>query len=634
MKKLLSLLLCVLLMVSMLAACGKKDDSKKDDTTKTTASNATTTTTTVTVTPDNTDGTTTGTETEGTDGTTSATEGTDATQSTQGTQGTKPTNKPTTGKPTTGTTTGKPSEGLMNMPIATARSAAAGQEVKVTGVVARITYANGMKPSGVMLVDNTDSIYVYDSNIASQVKVGNTITIKGTKDFWILDTEMNNAQKFGYKGCNQIASATLISNDGKTSAFSTKGITSTTVKEIMDTPASQDITTKIFKVTALVKKAPGNGFTNYYINDLDGKTGSYVYTQCNGSDFSWLDKFDGKICTVYLTALNAKSSSSGCVWRFLPIDVKDEGFDVSSVNVAEHVVKYYGIPQFLTTYTGDPALELITSVDSDLLKFKGATLKYASDNPNVASVKDDVLHCLSTGVVKIAVIGTYDGKTYTEMVALKVTINKPAETYPTVADAIAAKVGDKVTVKGIVGPSLVNKTGFYIIDKSGVIAVETTAAVMETIEIGHEVVIEATRGLNTKDKDYGQTCLKEATIKVNNYGSHAYPTDAFKGDITVKDFYALSINTDYTTHVYTMKATIKLEETAYYTNIMLTDGSTDVRLYCSSASQYNWLKAFAGKEVTVEIAPCNWNSKNYYTGCVLSVINEDGSKTYNQLNFI
>lgn len=632
MKKLLSLLLCVLLMVSMLAACGKKDDSKKDDTTKTTASNATTTTTTVTVTPDNTDGTTTGTETEGTDGTTSATEGTDATQSTQGTQGTNPTNKPTTGT-TDGPTICPTAPPQDKDTIANARAAKAGDAVEVTGVVARITYAFGMKPAGLMLVDDSGSIYVYDSNIASQVKVGNTITIKGTKAFWILDTEMNNAQKFGYKGCNQIEKATLLSNDGKTSAFSTKGITSTTVKEIMDTPASQDITSKIYKVTALVKKAPGNGFTNYYINDLDGKTGSYVYTQCNGSDFSWLDKFDGKICTVYLTALNAKSSSSGCVWRFLPIDVKDEGFDVSSVNVAEHVVKYYGIPQFLTSYTGDPALELITSVDSDLLQFKGAKLTYASNDTKVATVSGNVLHCLSTGKVTITVTGSYSGKTYSEKITLNVTINKPAETYPTVADAIAAKVGDKVTVKGIVGPSLVNKTGFYIIDKSGVIAVETTAAVMETIEIGHEVVIEATRGLNTKDKDYGQTCLKEATIKVNNYGSHAYPTDAFKGDITVKDFYALSINTDYTTHVYTMKATVKLEETAYYTNIMLTDGSTDVRLYCSSASQYNWLKAFAGKEVTVEIAPCNWNSKNYYTGCVLSVINEDGSKTYNQLNF-
>ncbi|MBQ7089342.1 MAG: Ig-like domain-containing protein [Clostridia bacterium] len=610
MKKLLSLILCLLLMTTMLAACG---DDKQEDTNG--DSTASTTTTTVTATPESTTTTTevsVDTTTEGTHGTTAA-------------------------KPTTGTTDGpticptKPVQGKNT--IAQARAAKAGASVEVTGVVARITYAFGMKPAGAMLVDDTGSIYVYDSNIASQVKVGNTVTIKGTKAFWILDTEMDNAQKFGYKGCNQIDSATLIANDGKTAAFSKKGIVSTTVKAIMDTPVDKDITSQIFKVTALVKKVPGNGFTNYYINDLDGTTGTYVYTQCNGSDFSWLDKFDGKICTVYVTALNAKSSSAGCVWRFLPIEVKDEGFNPSSVNIAEHVVKYYGLPQFLTSYTGDPAMELLSTVSGDLLNYKDAKLTYASDNTKVATVSGNVLHCLSTGKVTITVTGSYGGKTYSGKITLNVTINKPTEQFPTVAEAIAAKVGDAVTVKGIVGPSLVNKTGFYLIDKSGVIAVETTAAVMETIEIGHEVVIEAKRGINTKDKDYGQTCLKEAAIKTNYFGKHDYPTDAFKGEITVADFYALNVNTDYTTHVYTMTATVSLQETAYYTSLKLTDGTNSITLYSSSANQYGWLKAYAGQEITVEIAPCNWNSKNYYAGCVLAVINADGSKTYNTLNF-
>ena len=639
MKKLLSLLLCVLLLVATLTACGKdgKKEDKKDggkSTVTTTAKNdGTTTTTTVTVTPDGTDATTPseGTDaTEGTDGTTDATEGTQATGSTAGssaTQGSKPTSGTQGTKPTT------PPEQNDVMTIANARAAKQGAAVKVSGVVARITYAFGQKPSGVMLIDATGSIYVYDSNIASQVKVGNTVTVSGTKDFWILDTEATNAQKFGYKGCNQIASATLVSNDGKTSAFSTKGIETTTVKEIMDTPVTEDITSKVYKVTALVKKAPGNGFTNYYINDLDGTTGTYVYTQCNGSDFSWLDKFDGKICTVYVTALNAKSSSAGCIWRFLPIEVKDEGFDVKTVNIAEHVVKYYGVPQFLTSYTGDPAMELLSSVSGDLLNYKDAKLTYSSSDTKVATVSGNVLHCLSTGKVTINVTGSYGGKTYSQKVTINVTVQQQTEQYPTVAEAIAASVGDAVTVKGIVGPSLVNKTGFYLIDKTGVIAVETTAAVMETIEIGHEVVIEAKRGLNTKDKDYGQTCLKEATIKTNYFGKHEYPTDAFKGELSLKEFYALSITTDYTTHVYTITATVEVGGTAYYTNIKLTDDGTSVNLYCSSAAQYGWLQAYAGQEITMEIAPCNWNSKNYYTGCVLAVIKEDGTKEYNTLNF-
>ena len=58
-----------------------------------------------------------------------------------------------------------------------------------------------------------------------------------------------------------------------------------------------------------------------------------------------------------------------------------------------------------------------------------------------------------------------------------------------------------------------------------------------------------------------------------------------------------------------------------------------MNLYCSSASQYNFLKPYAGQEVTLELALCNWNGKNFYAGCVIAVRNSDGSKIINTLNF-
>ena len=526
------------------------------------------------------------------------------------------------------------------MSIADSRTAAEGTKVKVSGVVARITYANGKIPSGVILVDNTSSIYVYDGDLAARVQIGNKITIGGTKNWWILGDEQHHAATFGYKGCCQLDSAVLVENDEKTdNTFDKSWIQETTVKEIMDTPVTTDITTQIFKVTALVKKAPGNGFVNYYINDLDGITGSYVYTQCNGSDFGWIDAFDGKICTVYLTVLNAKSTNSGCVYRFLPIEIIDEGFDVSTVNVAEHAVKYFGVGQFLSSYTGNPKLELLTSVSSDLLKFQGAKLSYTSSDSSVISIKTSggkaVMNCLKTGTATITVTGSYNGKTFSQDVTINVNIPVVEQKYPTVADAIAAEVGSTVTVKGIVGPSLVNKTGFYLIDETGVIAVQTTAEVMSTLKIGNEVVLEGVRHINTNGGTnyYGQTCLNNATVAVNNYGSHAYSTASFAGDISVKEFCDLDVTKDYTTSVFTMKATVLIVDGGYSKNIYLTDGSTQVRLYCSSANQYRFLQDFAGQEVAVEIAACNWNDKNYYVGCVLSVVNADGSKVLNELNF-
>ena len=527
-----------------------------------------------------------------------------------------------------------------DMSIADIRNAKEGTLAKVDGVVAAITYANGKIPSGVILVDNTQSIYVYDSNLAAQVKVGNTITVVGTKTYWILDTEQNSASKFGYKGCCQLDTVTLVSNDNKTTDFNKSWIKTTTVKNLIETPVTQDITTTIYKVNALVKKVPGSGFTNYYFFDIDGETGAYTYTQCNGSDFTWLDKYDGKICTVYLTALNAKSTSSECFYRLLPVEVKDEGYTFDKKNTAEHIVTYYGVDQFATYYSGNPELELITSVSSDLLGFKNATLSYTSDNTKVINFVTSgdkvVMNCLSTGTANVTITGSYNGATYSKKVAIKVEVADIEQyQYVSVADAIKANVGDVVTVKGIVGPSVVNKTGFYLIDETGVITVLMDTTTLASLEIGQEVILKGNRDLfhdSSKTESHGQTCITNCEVVVNNYGKHEYSTATFVNNFTLAEFYNLDPKQDYSTKVYVLKATVNVVETAYYTRIELTSGSTTVTLYSSSANQYSWLKPYAGQELTMEVAPCNWNNKNYYVGCVLAVYTDNG-KVLNTSNF-
>ena len=519
------------------------------------------------------------------------------------------------------------------MTIAAARDAAKDTKVKVSGVVAQITYANGYIPSGVILVDGTNSIYVYDRDLAGRVKVGNQITVLASKTYWILEDESYNAEKYGYKGCNQLENAYLLTNDEADHDFDKSWITESTVKEIMDTPVSTDITTTIFKVTALVKRVDGNGFVNYYIDDLDGFTGSYCYTQCNGGDFAWLDEFDGKICTVYLVALNAKSNAAGCVWRFLPVEVVDEGFDVSTVNVAEFAVKYHGIPQFLTYYTGDPAMQLITNVDSELLNFTGATLTYSSDNTSVVYFENNVMHCGITGTANVTVSCTFNGVTYTQSVQITVESNQEVE-FITVQEAIDAAIGEIVTVHGIVGPSLVNQDGFYLIDETGIIAILTDKDTLATLEVGYEIVLQGERYHKSKSGgNWGNTCISNAKVVVNKYGSHAYSTESFDGEMTLAEWVELSPDVDYTTSVFIVTATIEVVETAYYTNIRLVDGDFSINLYCSGAKQYKWLQAYAGQTITMELAPCNWSSKSVYPACVLAVILEDGTKIVNTLNF-
>ena len=528
------------------------------------------------------------------------------------------------------------------MTIAEARAAEADTKIIVSGVVAQITYANGKIPSGVVLVDGTSSIYVYDIDIAGQVQVGNTIKIAGDKTYWILESEIGSANKFGYKGCNQIDGLRLISNDKGNTAYDKSWITETTVKNIMDTPVTQDITTKIFKATALVKEVPGNGFTNYYIDDLDGYTGSYVYTQCNGGDFDWVRAFDGKICTVYFMAINAKSSGTGCVWRFLPIEIIDEGYEFDLNDTPKFTVDYHGLTQFLDKYTGDPAKELVTSVSSELLGFENATLSYSSNNESVVyfTTEDSktVFHCGEAGKATVTVTATYGDKVHSETIEITVAANADVD-YITVAEAIATPKDTDGVVKGIVGPSLVNQSGFYLFGEDGsMIAVKVNeTSIFETIAIGNEIVISGMRERYIKDDSYttyGQDAIVNAEVVANYYGNTAYSTEKFITDKTLADIKALDVNESHSTEVYVVKAKIEVVETAYYTNLKITYNGTELGLYCSSASQYNWLKAYAGQEVTLEIAPCNWNDKkDSYRGCVLAVVNEDGTKVLNTLNF-
>ena len=526
-----------------------------------------------------------------------------------------------------------------DMSIADAREAAVGTKIKVDGVVARITYANGMVPMGVYLVDDTQSIYVYDGDLAQRVNIGNRVTVLGSKTYWILDSEKSNAQKFGYKGCCQLEDVTVldIKTEGKPANIS--WVQESTVKDILDTPVTENVTSSIFKVNALVKKVPGSGFTNYYFFDLDGETGSYAYSQCNGNDFAWLDEFDGKICKVYLSPLNAKSTSSSCYFRFIPVAVFDEGFKFDTTKAAQHAVEYVGVTQFLSSYTGNPAKELATSVSSELLGFENATLSYTSSDENVVYFTTEggkvIFNCKDAGKATVTVKGSFGGVDYSEDIEITVLPNATYESI-TIEEAKSKEVGEKVIIKGIVGPSLVNKSGFYLFDGTGMVAITLAdASAFSELEIGYEVVLEGTRDcFKDADKTHaGQLAISNCTIVANYYGENDYHTFDFITDKDLKYIYDLDENEQHSDKVYVVKATVTLEETKYYTNIFLSGNGVSLRLYCSCASQYSFLKAFAGQEVTVEVAPCNWNNKTYYTGCVLSVTTADGTVVLNELNF-
>ena len=451
---------------------------------------------------------------------------------------------------------------------------------------------------------------------------------------WILDTETQNAAKFGYKGCNQLTDAYLVETLSRGNAYDKAWITETTVRDIVNTPVTEDITSVVYKVNALVKKVPGDNFVNYYFYDLDEKTGAYTYTQCNGSDFAWLDAFDGKICTVYLTALNAKSVANDCFWRFLPVEVIDESYVFDVDGAPEFAVKYHGVTAIAPSYAVGAELPVITDVDSALLGFENVVIEYTSSNTSVLDfVTADgatKLVTLAGGKVTVTVKATLGTKEYTETVTVTVIA---ADNIPSisVSEAIAAELDTIVTVKGKVGPSTVNQDGgFYLIDDAGVIAVKL--AVMDDIKsltIGDEVIIKGKRSQSSKGC---QTVIYDAEIVANFYGGGTYSTSSFIKDKTVADIQAAGSSPINTTKVYVVTGSLTKESTRFYTNYYI-DG---LRLYAKSGAQYAWLDAFfpvdaTSATITVEIAACEWNASGL-AGCVLSVITDDG-KILNTLNF-
>lgn len=538
------------------------------------------------------------------------------------------------------------------MTIGEAREAAVDSLVKVTGVVSRITFANGMKPNGFIIVGDNSSIYVYDNQIAIEVAVGNKITLLAKKTMYIPSKEANSAKKFGYKGACQLIDGHLLSNDEATNDLDLSFAQEKTVKEVIETSPSANITSLIYHSNALIKRVQkeGQNFVNYYIDDLDGKTGSYVYTACDGNDFAWMDQYDGKICSVYYTALNAKSTSTGVLFRFLPIKIEDNNYQFDKADAPKFAVEYYGLEQFDTVYSADPEKEMLTSVTSDLLNFGTATLSYSSSNTALAyfeTGKDGkvIFHINSgtEGTATITVTGHLDGQTdFSKTMNIKITKPVDVSLAVNVKAAIDASKGTELLVKGVIGPSLVNKNGFYLIDETGSLAVVMNSTdEFNGLQIGQTVYIKGKRDLFASARNgtpsYFESCMTGCQIVKNEFGNVDYSTASFIKGKTLADLIALPVTDNYhTAEVYVITAGLKFVATKNYSNAYLKDGDSEMRLYCTNASsQYQWINSYVDdtKTYTMEVAVCNWNNKNYYTACLLSITDSNGNKVMNTFNF-
>lgn len=526
------------------------------------------------------------------------------------------------------------------------RGSNAGDKVITEGTVVAFTYKNAKTSSGeyvrdgLYIIHNGYSIYVYGSSIASAVEIGNTIKLAGVKNYYVLESEASLAEKYGYAGAGQIEDAILLENDGQVTEIAAKSYQTKTVKELLETPFNQAYTLGlIYKVRAIIKKVPGQGFVNYYINDLDGVTGTYTYTKCNGNDFAWIDKYldqNGEyFCELLVTLHNAKSTASGCNWRFMPIAILgDASFDVAKEGT-QFVFNYIANPQFEKVYYANPNIELITSYTNERLGLQNVTIRYVSNDESVCKIDvvDGKTYLNVVGIGSTSLEIHVERSGYSTMGWATITREgEPTFDALTVKEAIETPQDQEVVVMGIVAGGVANqKTGFYLIDETGVIAVKMLDAdQLAKIGQGNKVVIKGMREQYKETETLpGQTSIVDAELVHNYYGEHEYSTATFQ-ESTLLAISQYPATTDYTTQVYIIEASYFAQ--GY--NVLLQNGQDSIALYCSGAGQYSWLAQYAtGQILKMEVALCNWNNKTDYKAYVLAVYLADGTKVVNPTNF-
>ena len=541
--------------------------------------------------------------------------------------------------------------------IAAARSAAKGTKVKITGVVAKITRGQHYSPNGVYLVDATGSIYVYGGDVAGQVAEGNTITVAGETDLFIAVKEQNIAAQIGYKGAIQVSNSHLISNEKGNTEFPKDAIQYKTRKQIVETDVTKEnITGEIFHTTAIIKKSVGASFVNYYINDLDQKTGTYTYTANNGKDFSWLENYLGKVVDLYVGVTNCKSTNTGAIYRVNPITVNPiENYVREDSKVVPFVYDYYVKGQFLNVYAGNPELEVRTSHSDSLLGFSNVSISYSSSNTELASfvTGEDgktILNINKDAAVKTATLTrtvSYkdQSQTYTKDISFADITGAQS-----VSVANSAADGETVKIRGIVAASILNKKkSFYVTDSNGVIACLVDKAYSTVLDgfiinSGDEVVLEGIkrhRGNSNDSTDHGSAYLEISKF----YGVISYdntiPNPNVITNKTFADLHDVDRTTEYSRQLYSLNVyyytdrknvACIYESKAAYDRKQNGEDVDYINIYKGGYNQVAFLKDFENKEVTMTFALCNWNNKTYAAICPFSAT--DGTKTaYNTFSY-
>ncbi len=531
-------------------------------------------------------------------------------------------------------------EGYATMSIAESRNAAVGTKVKLTGVVALKTFTQKMNYNGFYLIDSTGSLFIYGVKSTYRLQEGNTVTVIGEIDHFIASNEISLAEKIGYQGSIQLTNTFIVKNEGGKSEFDKSWVKESTIKEILDTDVKEkNITTDVFHVKSILRSKNVDGILNFYFNDLDGQTGSYVYSSNTCSDFKYLSDYADQVVDVYLSPINCKSTANGAIYRFVPLAIeKVENYQYDSALAPKFAIDYVAMDQFDSVYLGDPNLEVMTSYSQELIGIKDVKLSYASDNTEVAYFEEKEgktffhVNSVSGKTANITVTATLGDATATGTTAISYLDASDAKT---IKEGVDAEVDAEVKLRGVISGKILNKQGFYLTDDTGTIAVIVkNSADLKNINNGYEIVVTGIRTTNEKET---QISIKDAEVlgivSTGKVFSREKVIETSIDELTSNEINASMTANIYQLSAYVFKTDSKYPQIYFYADeaASKTEGAGSLRVYSGSSGQYAFLEPMIGKQVTVELTLCNWNGKAYLC-CPLSL--SDGTTiVYNQLHY-
>lgn len=523
--------------------------------------------------------------------------------------------------------------------IASTRAASVGKKVKLTGVVSTVTQTQQFSYNGFYLIDGTGSIFVYGGESAVHVKPGNTVTVVGELDHYIADSEASYAAQYGYQGAIQIKNSFVVENDKGQSDFDRSWIKESTMREILQTPLSNNITSDSYLVTGFVKKVQGEGFVNYYLDDLDGVTGGRVYTSNSGSDFAYLDEYLDHVVSMVVSPINCKSTISGTEYRFIPLDVKILENYVFDLSLApKFALDNMAMDQFEDVYNHDPAAEVETSYSNAALGIENVVLSYSSSDESVVSFEEEdgktVFHVNATVSSSATITVSAALGEYKAFLTKEIAYEVPNIETISIAEAIDSSLDSEVTVRGVVAGKAVNKVGFFLIDETGMIAIQLASKdELSKLHVGDEVIISGKRAAaGVKGSFTGQVNLAYSEVKAIVGADKAYCRDGII-ESTIPELASIPLTENVTTNVYHVSCYPKaVVNSRGYRLLMLyadeassaSESSPYLRIYSSSDSQLSFMEPVLEKQVSMDLVLCNWNGNQYLAG-VLSA--SDGTTT-------